>query len=164
MDRGGRIGIYSTQSAEDTIAYGRTLAEHLKPGDVICLFGDLGAGKTTLIKGIVGALTPANPDTVCSPTFAYMNIYPGATPVFHFDLYRLEDSEAFLSLGFEEYLFGQGICCIEWSERIEAILPPYTQRITLEHAGEVKRIITHEIPKSPLPENSCSGQRSSYLR
>ena len=155
MDRGRRIDVFQTQSAEDTISYGRALAARLKTGDVVCLFGDLGAGKTTLIKGIVGALTPTDPETVCSPTYAYLNIYAGPIPVFHFDLYRLEDSEAFLSLGFEEYLFGKGICCIEWSERIESILPSYTQRITLEHAGEIKRIIKHEIPKSSLPDHCC---------
>ena len=131
-----------TTSEEETIAFGCSLAHDLQPGDVVCLFGDLGAGKTTLIKGIVGFLTATHPDNVCSPTYSYLNIYPGVVSVFHFDLYRLEDAEAFLSLGFEEYLLGQGVCCIEWSERIETILPPHTRRITMEHIGEEKRNIT----------------------
>lgn len=119
----------------------------MEAGAVICLFGDLGAGKTTLIKGIVSALTQTVPEEVCSPTFAYLNIYEGKCPVYHFDLYRLEDEEAFLSLGFEEFLFSNGVCCIEWSERIAALLPPRTIRVTLTHVAEERREITYEIPK-----------------
>lgn len=156
MDRGRRIEVI-TESAEETMALGHSWAHDLNPGDVLCLFGDLGAGKTTLIKGIVAALTSTAADHVCSPTFAYLNIYTGAVSVFHFDLYRLEDTEAFLSLGFEEYLLGDGVCCIEWSERIETILPPHTRRITLEHAGEEKRSIIYEIPKSPLSHHRRPG-------
>jgi tRNA threonylcarbamoyladenosine biosynthesis protein TsaE len=144
MDR-GRI-IYS-DSTEKTIAFGQTIGKSVQPGTILSLFGDLGAGKTTLIKGIVSALTGIEPAEVCSPTFVYLNIYEGNCPVYHFDLYRLNDVESFLSLGFEEYLFSQGVCCLEWSERIASILPESTQRITLSHAGAERRKIIYEVSK-----------------
>lgn len=128
-------------SEEETVACGKELAQRVGPNAIICLFGDLGAGKTTFIKGVVSGLTEASPEQVCSPTYAYLNIYEGKCPVYHFDLYRLQDHEAFLSLGFEEYLFSGGVCCIEWSERIDAILPPGRFHVTIEHAGEARRNI-----------------------
>ncbi|MCH9625280.1 MAG: tRNA threonylcarbamoyladenosine biosynthesis protein TsaE [Chlamydiales bacterium] len=138
-------GSKQSNSAEQTSALGAQIARELKPGAIVCFFGDLGAGKTTLIKGIVSALTSTDQERVCSPTFSYLNIYEGGMDVYHFDLYRLEDEEAFLSLGFEEYLFAKGVCCIEWSERISALLPLSAHRITLLHKGEEKREIIYEI-------------------
>lgn len=155
MDRIEKI----SSSAEETMAFGHELGKGLHPGAVVCLFGDLGAGKTTLIKGVVSALTPTPPQQVRSPTFAYLNIYAGSCLVYHFDLYRLEDEEAFLSLGFEEYLLGEGVCCIEWSERIAALLPPHTYRVTLSHAGEEKRKIIYEIPKHPVYHHCRQSER-----
>ena len=143
MDRGRRIEFIS-QSQEETIALGQQLGSTLRPGSIVCLFGDLGAGKTTFIKGLVNALTGVEPHEVCSPTFAYLNIYEGATCVYHFDLYRLPDEAAFLSLGFEEYLFSSGVCCIEWSERIAKILPAHTLLITLTYGEEGERKIVYE--------------------
>ena len=72
-----------TNSSEETIALGHSLSSMMNPGSIVCLFGDLGAGKTTLIKGIVQALTGTRPEEVCSPTFAYLNIYEGVCPVYH---------------------------------------------------------------------------------
>jgi tRNA threonylcarbamoyladenosine biosynthesis protein TsaE len=131
-----------TSSASETFAEGVTLGKNLQPNAVLAFFGDLGAGKTTLIKGIVSGATGLSPDTVTSPTFTYLQIYPGNTPVYHFDLYRLRTAADFLSLGFSEYFKAGGICCIEWSERIEDILPPGTLRISLKHVGEEQREIT----------------------
>jgi tRNA threonylcarbamoyladenosine biosynthesis protein TsaE len=153
MDRSGVINL---ESAEETVAFGQAFAAYLKPGNVVCFFGELGTGKTTLIKGIVQALTDTDPKSICSPTFAYLNIYQGEKTVFHFDLYRLDDVEDFLSLGFEEYLLADGICCIEWSERIEPILPDHAIRIHLVYSGQDKRKISYEIPKRPLSDNSCA--------
>lgn len=132
---------FTTDSAEATQAFGQTLARHLKPGTILCFFGDLAAGKTTLIKGIVQELTGIPKDQVSSPTFTYLHIYPGDINVYHFDLYRLKDEDEFLSMGFEEMLRANGVCCIEWSERIAALLPPDVLRITLTHAGEDRRTI-----------------------
>ena len=137
MDR-GIISLISA-STEETIAIGQKIGQNLKPGAVLCLFGDVGAGKTTLIKGIISALTAIKPEEVCSPTFSYLNIYKGKLPVYHFDLYRLNNVEDFLGMGFEEYLFSEGVCCLEWSERIASILPKGTLKVTLTHAGEERR-------------------------
>jgi tRNA threonylcarbamoyladenosine biosynthesis protein TsaE len=133
--------------AEETIAFGRRIGESVAAGAVICLSGDLGAGKTTLIKGIVSTLTEVKLEEVCSPTFGYLNIYEGRYPVYHFDLFRLRGVEDFLGLGFEEYLFSEGICCVEWSERIERLLPEHSLRLTLLHDGGEKRHIIYEIPE-----------------
>lgn len=147
MDRGTRV--IETTSAEATIAFGKKLAREVAVktnGVIICLFGELGAGKTTLIKGIVSELSPTDPAEVCSPTFSYLNIYEGAAqPVYHFDLYRLSCVDEFLSLGLEEYLFSSGVCCLEWSERIAPILPQMVYKVFLSHAGEDKRKIYYEI-------------------
>ncbi len=140
-----------TCSEQETILCGKELATQLDPQvAIICLFGDLGAGKTTLIKGIVHALTGTSTEEVSSPTYSYMVAYQGKRPVFHFDLYRLRNQDDFLGLGFEEYLFMGGICCIEWSERITPILPPGCLHVTIEHAGEERRKISYEIPKCPI--------------
>lgn len=139
-----------TSSVEETVALGQKIGSMLKPGDLLCLFGDLGAGKTTLIKGIVHALTGVDPGEVCSPTFSYLNIYEGRCPVYHFDLYRLQGVDDFLGMGFEEYFFGPGVCCIEWSERIAALLPPHAIQVTLTVVGEERREVSYEISKCAL--------------
>jgi tRNA threonylcarbamoyladenosine biosynthesis protein TsaE len=136
-----------TRSVEETVAFGQRLGSSVAPGTILCLFGDLGAGKTTLIKGIINSLTAIAPEEVCSPTFTYLITYQGKCPVYHFDLYRLKCAEDFLSLGFEEYLFAHGVCCIEWSERIVSILPENTHKITLTHASNGKRTICYEVSK-----------------
>lgn len=107
-----------------------------------------------MIKGIVEALTGTSLEEVCSPTFAYLNIYEGICPVYHFDLYRLNRAEDFLDMGFEEYFFSRGVCCLEWSERIASILPEAVHQLTLRHAGENRREIIYEIPKCPIHYNS----------
>jgi tRNA threonylcarbamoyladenosine biosynthesis protein TsaE len=136
-----------TESAHDTEACGRTLGGLCVPGDIICLFGDLGTGKTTLIKGIASALAGIATEEVCSPTFSYLHIYPGRCPVYHFDLYRLRGIEDFLSMGFEDYFFMGGVCCIEWSERITPLLPFTSLHVTLHYLGEERREITYEATK-----------------
>lgn len=120
---------------------GRSLAKTLLPGAIVCFFGDLGAGKTTLIKGIVSELAQIAPEEITSPTFSYLQLYEGIGPVYHFDLYRLCSVEEFLGLGFEEQLFSTGIVLIEWSERIESLVPDYALRITLHHKAPEHRII-----------------------
>lgn len=117
----------------------------------MCLFGDLGAGKTTLVKGIAKGLQKKGrlenhsqegmESQVTSPTFTYLNIYAGSPPLYHFDLYRLRDGDEFLSMGFEEFLHGSGICCLEWSEKITPLIPPEAIQVTLLHQGGDKRAI-----------------------
>lgn len=135
-----------SRSEQETFRLGYDLGLSLKGGELLCFFGDLGAGKTTFIKGIVAACTATSPENVVSPTYAYLNIYEGAIPVYHFDLYRLKNSEDFLGLGFDEFLFSIGICCIEWSERIQNLLDsseirPLVTKIELTHYGENVRMI-----------------------
>lgn len=131
-----------SHSAFETISLGVQLGQRLSPNAVICLFGDLAAGKTTLIKGLVQGAAYVDPSEVQSPTFAYLNIYKGMQTVYHFDLYRLRDGDEFLSMGFDEYLEADGICCIEWSERIAAYLPPHCIQVFLSHEGDDKRKVT----------------------
>ncbi|MFZ0565669.1 MAG: tRNA (adenosine(37)-N6)-threonylcarbamoyltransferase complex ATPase subunit type 1 TsaE [Chlamydiales bacterium] len=135
-----------TASDEETIAFGCRLGKLLKPNTLVCLFGELGTGKTTLVKGIAKGVNHTAPEEVHSPTFSYLNVYGAEShmALYHFDLYRLNDVDEFLSLGFEEYFFAGGICCIEWSERIASILPPKQRNqraIFLSHMGENRRMI-----------------------
>lgn len=139
MGRNRRI---VTHSAEETLAFGATFGSSLESNTIVCLFGELGAGKTTFVKGVVKGLTGITPQKVVSPTFVYLNIYDN---VYHFDLYRLQDCDEFLSLGFEDYLTAGGICCIEWSERIAPILPEGALTVTLSHlTEELREIIISE--------------------
>jgi tRNA threonylcarbamoyladenosine biosynthesis protein TsaE len=130
-----------TASEEETRTLGYKIGKKLSPGAIVCFFGELAAGKTTLIKGLVKGVTGCSEDAVNSPTFVYLNIYDGDTKVYHFDLYRLTNPQQFLGLGFDEMLFGNGISCIEWSERIQSLLPSSIIRIEMAHCGENSRSI-----------------------
>lgn len=110
-----------SKSFEDTINIGKQIGKVLIPGDIVCLEGDLGAGKTALTKGV--ALSLEIPDEVTSPTYTLISEYEGSCPLYHMDLYRIDSIEEFEMLGAEELLFGKGITLIEWSERIEEYLP-----------------------------------------
>ena len=129
-----------SNSYNKTLKLGKKFSAQLKPGDIVCLFGDLGSGKTTLVKGIAQGLGIA-PDVVNSPTFVLLNIYEGKLPLYHFDLYRLEDVQEILALGYEEYFYGDGITIVEWAERLRHLLPEKYLRVELFHRGEEKRLI-----------------------
>ncbi|OJU79910.1 MAG: tRNA (adenosine(37)-N6)-threonylcarbamoyltransferase complex ATPase subunit type 1 TsaE [Chlamydia sp. 32-24] len=131
---------FISHSPLETIAFGKKLGESLKPNSIVCFYGDLGAGKTTLIKGIVQGVTGKN-YYVNSPTFVYLNIYDGIKSVFHFDLYRIQNEDEFVGMGFEEYFFSSGVCCIEWSERIVNIIPSNAVKIEMQHLDESSRQI-----------------------
>jgi tRNA threonylcarbamoyladenosine biosynthesis protein TsaE len=135
--------LFSHSSAE-TFEQGRKLGEVLPVPSVVSFFGELGAGKTTFIKGLVCGAAQIEPSAVQSPTFTFLHIYEGQKRVFHFDLYRLRDADEFLSMGFDEYFDAEGICCIEWSERIVHCLPMPRVAITLEHVHNDQRRITIE--------------------
>lgn len=131
---------YTTDSEEQTRAVGRTLAEHLKAGDILCLIGDLGAGKTTMVKGIAQGLR-YNPDKVLSPTFVLMNIYEGRLPLYHFDLYRLETDVEMNLIGLEEFLYGDGVALVEWADRLGSLTPKEYLEISLSHQDDSRRRI-----------------------
>ncbi len=124
-----------THSPEQTEQAGADFARTLKPGDVVTLDGDLGAGKTAFARGVLRGL--GYPGRVTSPTFAIANEYsaPGGTVV-HFDLYRILDEEALFELGFEEYLDGERILLIEWSENAGALLPAQHKSVHLTYGPE----------------------------
>lgn len=113
---------------EKTEEFGIRLGKLLNPGDIVCLNGDLGAGKTTLTKSI--GLGLGVDDYITSPTFALINEYEGRMPVYHFDVYRLENVEELYDLGFDEYFYGRGVSIIEWADKIEKLIPK--ERIVLD--------------------------------
>ena len=129
-------------SPEITQESGKFLGSQLNKNDIVAFFGDLGAGKTTFIKGLVEEVNGTSNNDVTSPTFVYMNIYARAIDLYHFDLYRLRDENQFLQMGFEEYLSNDGICLIEWAEKIKNNLPKNVIAISITHIGENKRKIT----------------------
>jgi tRNA threonylcarbamoyladenosine biosynthesis protein TsaE len=114
--------ISTSRSVEDTYRIARSVAETCVAGDVICLSGDLGAGKTHFVKGFAEAFG-VNRNSVSSPTFSLIHEYSGSLPIYHFDCYRLENIEEALEIGAEEYLYGTGVCLIEWPDRIEPLIP-----------------------------------------
>ena len=117
-----RAATFDTSSAEETEQLGERIGRALEPGTVAALMGELGAGKTTLTKGIARGLDV--PDLIHSPTFTLIHEHEGRLPVYHFDVYRLDHPESLEDLGYEEYFYGQGVTVIEWAERVEELLPP----------------------------------------
>jgi tRNA threonylcarbamoyladenosine biosynthesis protein TsaE len=135
------IETYTTHSDTETHLLGQTIGKTLKANAVVAFFGDLGAGKTTFIRGLVEGVGGTDSRNVASPTFNILNIYPGVKVVYHFDLYRLPRDEEFFAAGFDEHFTAGGICCIEWADKINSHLPPHTTHITLSHFGTTSRQI-----------------------
>lgn len=129
-----------SNSAENTIKIGEIIGLSLKKGDIIAYKGTLAAGKTTLTKGIAKALQVD--EVITSPTFTLISEYYGKLPLYHFDVYRLDSVEDFLNLGSEEMMYGDGVCAIEWSEKIESALPKDAIIINLEILTPETRKIT----------------------
>ncbi len=121
-------------------ALGMELAERLRPGSVVALTGDLGVGKTTFTKAVAKGLGVT--DLLTSPTFTIIHEYrDGRIPLYHFDVYRIEDEEELYELGYEEYFYGDGVCVVEWADRIAGFLPPDTIHIHIAYGrGESERI------------------------
>lgn len=129
-------------SDQETILFGQRLGRSLRGDEILCFRGDLAAGKTTLIKGIMSGYMDYSQDRVNSPTFVYLNIYEGSKTAYHFDLYRLDNPDEFMAMGFDEVLAEGKLCCIEWPEKVEGHLPPECRWVSLEHIGENIRRIT----------------------
>ena len=149
---------YQTNSAEETRSLASTLGAILRPGDTLCLIGDLGAGKTTFTQGLALGLGLPPDEPVNSPTFMLLAEHPGGrVPLFHFDVYRLPDSSALYDLAFDEYLSGEGVVVIEWADRITDALPPDrldlvfsavsydTRQITITAQGERAKEILSQL-------------------
>ena len=131
---------YWTASEAETVELGRRLAHELPPRGVVLLIGNLGAGKTTLAKGIVSGLGAAPPEDVSSPTFTLIHEY-GEGRAYHIDLYRLEETREVESLGLEEIFDRDAMVLIEWGERFPQLLPEVRTEIRLRASGEDEREI-----------------------
>src|SRR5262249_40420119 len=127
-----------------TIRFGHRLAALLFPGAVVALVGPLGAGKTHLVRAVAEGLGITDSRTVSSPTFVLIQEYQARLPIYHFDAYRLPGAEAFLDLGPYEYFEGNGVCLVEWADRVEGCFPAEHLRITLAVTGETSRRLVLE--------------------
>lgn len=135
--------IYKTTQPEDTKRLGQKLASLIKAGDVITLTGDLGAGKTLLVQGIASALGIDIAD-VTSPTYTILNVYDARVlPIYHFDLYRLEEAEALYDVGFDEYINGEGLSLVEWADKFPTSMPEELLQIKIERGvDQSERLLT----------------------
>ena len=134
--------IFETHSPEETRALGRLLGEKASSGELFCLNGDLGAGKTVFTKGFAEGLSVT--EDVVSPTFTILQIYEsGRLPLYHFDVYRIGDIEEMDEIGYEDYFFGEGVTVIEWSDLISELIPENAVKVLIEKsAGDDDRRIT----------------------
>lgn len=135
-------------SAEETYAYGMEMGKQAKAGQVYCLYGDLGVGKTVFTQGFAKGLGIEEP--VNSPTFTIVQEYfEGRLPLYHFDVYRIADPDEMYEVGFDEYVEGDGVSFIEWANLIDEILPECRIEITIEkdfsHGYDYRRITTREV-------------------
>ncbi len=138
----------TSNSVDETLALAAQFARNLKAGDIVFLQGNLGAGKTVFTKGIAQALG-VKARQVNSPTFVVMNVYDGAMPIYHFDLYRLEKEEELRTVHFDEYFYGQGISIVEWPERFKANAPTEHWLVELAHMDDNTRSICISYPSNP---------------
>lgn len=136
--------IYKTFSEEETFNLAKEMGNSQEPGSVICLSGDLGAGKTVFAKGLCDGLGVC--EYISSPTFTIVNEYMGEKyPVYHFDMYRIEDESELIEIGYEEYISSDGVCIIEWPSNVEGALPKKRIDVEIERnlsEGDDYRTIT----------------------
>ena len=136
----------NSDSPERTDKIGMAIGRQLKGKDIICLMGELGAGKTTLIKGIArGAGVKEN---VSSPSFKLINEYEGTVPFYHFDLYRLGGINDIRELGYREYFYGGGITVVEWAEKLKLLLPEERMEIYLTYVDDSTREMEIRSPRA----------------
>ncbi len=142
-----------SNSEEETKLCAQRLAGQLKQGDIVLLQGDLGAGKTTFVKGLAQALKFSS-KKVNSPTFVLMNYYKAKLPIYHFDLYRLEKAAELDTLDFDDYFYGEGVSLIEWPERLGKNMPKQYYLVEFKHKSEHQRTICISCPSKPQPRPS----------
>ena len=133
-------------SVEETYDLSKAVAKGLERNSIVAFYGDLGAGKTTFIKGIVSSLGQIPKEEITSPTFIYMNSYEADIPVYHFDLYKIQATDQFIEMGLQEYFTAGGICLIEWADKIQSLLPKNCYQIRMVHLEDNKRQITISLP------------------
>ena len=143
--------MFTSNGTPETEEAGAQLAQALRAGDILALVGDLGAGKTRLVKGIARGLGSREP--VTSPTFTLIHEYGGGClPLYHFDFYRLENIDALRGIGFDEYVFGDGISVIEWADRFPQAIPPRARWIKINIISGNSREIDFGARESPPKE------------
>ncbi|MFH1848088.1 MAG: tRNA (adenosine(37)-N6)-threonylcarbamoyltransferase complex ATPase subunit type 1 TsaE [Candidatus Omnitrophota bacterium] len=130
-----------TRSGQDTIKLAEKFGRKLKRGDVVALVGDLGSGKTTFTKGIARGLGVKNTRYINSPSFVIIKEYKGKVPLYHFDVYRLDDVKDLEDLGYEEYFYADGVCVVEWADKIKSLLPKAALEVRFKFISENEREI-----------------------
>lgn len=151
----------TTSSVEETMRLGETLAARCAPGTVLALYGDLGTGKTHLVKGIARGLGIPSA-TVRSPTFTLLSTYDeGRLPLYHFDAYRVQNPDEFVELGAKEYVYGDGVTCIEWADRVQQLVPSEALHLRLAHVAPTQRRMSR---LSPPPASPSDDATSGNLR
>ena len=153
--------LYLSYNEEETEKLGRALGDVLEAGTVVALIGELGAGKTRLVQGVAAAMGVER-KLVNSPTFILIQEYEGRLPIYHFDTYRLRDVDEFLELGAEELMGTEGVCLIEWADRVADVLPDDHLRIEIAVTGPSERVflITATGPKSERILSGLDGMFS----
>ena len=139
---------FVSNSPDDTLAIARALGAALRPGDVVALTGDLGAGKTLFCKG-VGEALGIPPERILSPTFTIVTEHAGPVPLTHIDVYRLAGAREAEEIGMRELLSGDGVCLVEWAEKIGELLPTDCIRVTFTISGGDRREIAVDVPDLP---------------
>lgn len=132
---------FQSRQPLETERLGRELGRLAIPGLVVGLMGSLGAGKTTFVRGVAEGLGVPDRRLVTSPTFILIQEYLGRLPVYHFDTYRLMKAEDFASLGIDEYFHGDGVCLVEWADRVREYLPTPRLEVEFQQAGESDRAV-----------------------
>lgn len=122
--------VYESNSPEETFEIAYKMGQEIKRGEIVCLYGDLGVGKTVFAKGFAKGLGVN--DVVTSPTFTLVQEYHGTKmPLYHFDVYRIGDIEEMFEIGYEEYFYGDGVCLVEWADFIKELLPHGYTKVTI---------------------------------
>ena len=141
--------IYESFSYEDTQNIAKTIADTLAGGEYIAMYGDLGAGKTAFVQGLAKALGVK--EYITSPTFTIVNEYYGRLPLYHFDVYRITDPDEMYEIGYDDYVYGDGVCVVEWAELIEELFPKKYHKITIlkdmEKDLDYRMIIVEEVER-----------------
>ena len=138
---------FRSASPQETVRLGEAIAAAVQPGDVLALYGPLGAGKTQLVKGLAAGLGVSPDEPIVSPTFVLVREYAGRLRLYHLDAYRLSGPDELAGLGWEEMLDdSHAVVVLEWADRVAAAIPPAAWRIDLEHAGPQERAIRVTCP------------------
>ena len=134
--------LMESRTEQETFLFAKALGQAAKKGDIFCLIGDLGVGKTVFSKGFAEGLGIT--EHITSPTFTIVQVYDGRLPLYHFDMYRIEDIEELDWIGYEDYFFGEGVCLVEWANNVEEVIPDTAKWIyiekNLEHGFDYRKI------------------------